>query len=121
MNLPLTGRDVSLTIEGLSFATTDVSPTVMFGDQSAGHVCATTAWSSNTAVQCNTASFPKPVYVPKNDAGRVHVRAGTSQSSQSGNQLAYFSFDGARRAAPRPCVRKPVPIVWSRRSSVQGR
>lgn len=118
-NFPLTGREVTLTIAGLSFATTDVSPTVMFGEQSAGHVCATTAWSSNTAVQCNTApssantaSFPTPVYATKNDAGRVHVRgAGTSQSSQSGNQLAYFSFDGARRAAPRraPVCGNPSP------------
>jgi hypothetical protein len=121
-NFPLTGRDVTLTIAGLSFATTDVSSTVMFGEQSAGHVCATTAWSTNTAVQCYMASFPTPVYVPKNNAGRVLVRAvstGLSISGQSNNPLAYLSFDGARRAAP--LCAETRPHREERRSSVQRR
>ena len=104
-NLPPTGRDVSLTINGLSFATTDRTATVMFGDESFRHQCSTTSWSTNTYVTCNTASFPNPVFVQKNSVGRVFVR-GPNQASQSGTPLSYLSFDGARRSAPRVAPRR---------------
>lgn len=73
---------VSATISGLNFGCVDETPTAQLGSV----VCATTAWTSGTAVRCD----PVGGTIDPNDPVIVVV------DDQSGTLTNGFTFDGVQ-------------------------